>query len=86
MRIPKVSLKQSFSHSKWVFHAVLSMTVLQALTALFFLTVPNFVVFFRLMDREFNEDSKSVLKQSFSRSKWVFQAVLSMTVLSNCFC
>jgi len=26
------------------------------------LTVPNFVVFFRLLNRKFNEDSKNVLK------------------------
>jgi len=35
---------------------------LQTLTPIFSLTVPNFVVFFRLWDRKFNEDSKNVLK------------------------
>jgi len=34
----------------------------QTLTPLFSLTVPNFVVFFRLGDRKFSEDSKNVLK------------------------
>jgi len=34
----------------------------QILTPLFSLTVPNFVVFFRLSDRKFNEESNSVLK------------------------
>jgi len=32
------------------------------LTPLFYLTVPKFVVFFRLLNRKFNEDSKNVLK------------------------
>jgi len=32
------------------------------LTPLFSLTVLNFVVFFMLLDRKFNEDSKNVLK------------------------
>jgi len=34
----------------------------QTLTPLLSLTVPNFVVFFRLLGRKFNEDSKNVLK------------------------
>jgi len=34
----------------------------QILTPLFSLTVPNFVVFLRLLDRKFNENSKNVLK------------------------
>jgi len=29
--------------------------------------------------------SKMCLKQCFFHSKWVFQAILSLTVLSNCF-
>jgi len=32
------------------------------LTPLFFLTVANLVVFFRLLNRKFNEDSKNVLE------------------------
>jgi len=36
--------------------------LVQALTPLFSLTIPNFVVFFRLLDKKFNEDSKNVLK------------------------
>jgi len=35
---------------------------IQILTPLFSLTVLNFVVFFMLLDRKFNEDSKNVLK------------------------
>jgi len=34
----------------------------QILTPLFSLTVPNFVVFFMLLVKKFNEDSKNVLK------------------------
>jgi len=34
----------------------------QTLIPLFLLTVPNFVVFFRLLDRKFDEDLKNVLK------------------------
>jgi len=34
----------------------------QTLRAPFFLTVPNFVVFFKLLDRKYKEDSKNVLK------------------------
>jgi len=34
----------------------------QTLTPFFSLTVPNFVVFFSLLNRKFNEDSKNVLK------------------------
>jgi len=62
-------LKQSFSHSKWVLQVILSLTTfqtvfmsVQTLTPLFPLTVPNFVVFFTLLNRKFNEDFKNVLK------------------------
>jgi len=62
-------LKLSFSHSKWVLQAILPLTVFQTvflsvqnLTPFFSLTVLHFVVFFRLLDRKFNEDSKNVLK------------------------
>jgi len=34
----------------------------QILSPLFCLTVPNFLVFLRLLDRKFNEDLKNVLK------------------------
>jgi len=57
MRIPKMCLKLSFCHSKWVFQVVLSLTVLQTvflavqtLALLFFLTVLNFVVFFKVIE------------------------------------
>jgi len=61
-------LKQSFSHSKWDLQAILSLTVFQTvfqavqnLTPLFSLTVPNVVGLFMLLDRKFNEDSKTVI-------------------------
>jgi len=69
MRISKTCLKQSFFYSKWVLQAILSLTVLSNcvsgssnLTLLFSLTVPNFVLFFGLFNRKFNEDFKNVLK------------------------
>jgi len=34
----------------------------QTLTSLFSLTVPNFVVFFRLLDRKLNDVSENVLE------------------------
>jgi len=34
----------------------------QTLTPLFYLTVSNFVVFFRLLNKKFNEDFKNVLR------------------------
>jgi len=34
----------------------------QTLTPLFFLTIPNFVVFFRLLDRKFKENFMNVYK------------------------
>jgi len=34
----------------------------ESLTLLFSLTVPNFVVFFRLLDAKYNKDSKNVLQ------------------------
>jgi len=58
--------------------------VVQTLTQLFSLIVPNFVVIFRLLNRKFNEKLKNVLKLSFSHSMVVSQAILSLTVLSNC--
>jgi len=66
MRIPKVCLKQSFSHSKWTFQSILSFQTVfltvQSLTSFLYLTVSNYVVFFRLLDSKFNEDSKNVPK------------------------
>jgi len=55
----------------------------QTLTPLFSLTVPNFVVFFRLLDRNLMNIPKMCLKQPFSHSKWVLQSILSLTVILN---
>jgi len=62
-------LIQSFSHSNvgftgdFVPDCLLKLFLsVQTLTPLFSLTIPNFVVFFRLLDRKFNEESKSVFK------------------------
>jgi len=65
MRILKICLRQLFSYPKWVLQAILSLTVFladQTLIPFFYVIVPNFVVFFRLLDRKFNEDSKNGLK------------------------
>jgi len=56
----------------------------QTLTLLFSLTVPNLVVFLRLLDRKFNVDAKNLLKQSVTHSKLVLQTILVLTDLSNC--
>jgi len=69
MRIPKMCLKQSFSHSKWVLQAIWFLTVLSnwLLDSLYFDTtfLQDFTWFcsvFMSLDRKFNEDSKNVLK------------------------
>jgi len=51
-------LQESFS-SDFVTDCVLAV---QILTPLFSLDVPNFIVFFRLLNRKFNGDSKNVHK------------------------
>jgi len=63
-------LKQSFSHSKWVLQEIMSLTVQSncVLGSLNFDTalVPDCTkscsVFFMLLDRKFNENSKNLLK------------------------
>jgi len=68
MNIPKMCLKQLFSHSvdfsgDFVFDCPFKLRLTgQTLTPLLYLTVSNFVVFFRLLDSKFNEDSKSMPK------------------------
>jgi len=54
------------------------------MTPLFSLTVPNFYVFSGYWIGNLMKIPKSCLKQSFSHSKWVLQAILSLDVLSNC--
>jgi len=86
-------LKYSFSHSKCVLQAILPLTVLSNCflgssnfdTAFF----PDFTEFFSVFLGYWKANlmriPKMCLKQSFSRSKCVLQAILSLTVLSNCF-
>jgi len=53
MRIPKMCLKLSFSHSQWALQVILSLTVFSlflTLTPLFSRTVPNIVVFFYVIE------------------------------------
>jgi len=63
------------------------------LKTLFYLTVPNFIVFFKILDREFNKDSKSVVEIFITSSEFyrqfcpklsfqsVFPAVQTLTPL-----
>jgi len=70
MRIPKMCLKQSFSHPKLVFQAILSLTVFSNCVSgrsnfdtAFLPDCTKFCrVFFWFLDRKFNEDSKNVLQ------------------------
>jgi len=63
-------LKQSFSYSKWIFQDILSLSVLanrvsdnSNFDTVFLPDIPSIIVwFFRLLDRQFNEDSKNVPK------------------------
>jgi len=56
----------------------------QTLTPLFSLTVLNFVVFFKLLDGKLNEGSKNMFKTVIFSFQLVLQAILSLTILSNC--
>jgi len=70
MRIPKMCLKMFFSHSNWVLQAILSLTVLSNCVfdssnfdTAFLSDYTKFCsVFFRWLDKKFNEDFKNVLK------------------------
>jgi len=59
--------------------------LVQTLTPLFSLTVPNFVVFFRLLDRKFNEDFKNVLKTVIFSLQVGFTGDFAPDSPSNCF-
>jgi len=90
--IPKMCLKRPFSHSKWVLQAILSLTVLSNCVS----GSSNFYTTFLLDFTKFSilfagywignlmRIPKMCLKQSFSRSKWILQAIFFLTVLSNC--
>jgi len=69
MRIPKMCLKQSFSHSKWLLQSILPLTVVSNFvsvssnfeTAFLPDCTKSSSVFSRFLDRKFNADSKNVL-------------------------
>jgi len=92
MRIPKMCLKLSFSHSKWVWQAILSLTVFSNCVSdnWNFDTVflPDCTKFYSIFScywiGNLMRIPKMSLKQSFSHSKWVWQVILSLTLLSNC--
>jgi len=73
MKIPKMFLNQSFSYSKCVLQAIFSLTVLSNcisgssnVDTVFLRDCTKFCsVFFRLLNRKFNGDSKNVLKTVF---------------------
>jgi len=70
MKIPKMCLKLLFFHSKWVLQAIVSLTVLPnclySSTNFDITFLPDctksYSVFFRFLDRKFNENSENVLK------------------------
>jgi len=92
MEISKMCLKLSFSNFKWVFSAILSLTVLSNCVSV----SSNFDTAFLPDCTKFcshflgywignlMEIPKMCLKQSFFLSKLVLQAIFFLTVLSNC--
>jgi len=88
-------LKQSFSYSKWVLQAILFLTVLSNCVSgssnfdTTFLSdcTQFFSVFFRLLDRKFNEDSKNVLKTAlFSLQVGFASDFVPDCLFKLCFC
>jgi len=85
-------LKQSFSHYKWVLEAILSLTVLSNCVSdssnfdtAFLLDCTKFCIFFSgYWIGNLMRILKMCLKPPFSHAKWVLEAILSLTVLSNC--
>jgi len=92
MRILKMYLKQSFFYSKWVLQAILSVTVISNcdfgssnFDTAFLTDCTKFLsVFLSYWTVNLMRILKMYLKQSFFYSKWVLQAILSLTVFSNC--
>jgi len=94
MMIPKMCLKLSFSYSKWVLQAILFMTILSNcfssssnLNIAFLRDCTKFcsILFLNYRIGNLMGIPKMCLKLSFSYYKWVLQAILFMTILSNCF-
>jgi len=85
-------LKQLFSYSKWVLQAILSLTVLLKCVSdnsnfytAFLTDCTKFCsVFTDCCIENLMRIPKMCLKQLFYYSKWVLQAILSLTVLSKC--
>jgi len=79
MKIPKMFLKQSFSYSKWVLQAILSLTVLSKCdsrssncdTAFLSGCTKSCSVFSGYWTENLMKIPKMCLKQLFSHSKWV---------------
>jgi len=92
MRIPKISLKQSFSHSKGVLLTILSLTVFSNCVfrssnfdTTFFIDCTKFcIVFSGYLIGNLMRIPKMCLKQSFSHSKKILLVILFLSVLSNC--
>jgi len=91
MKIAKLCLKQSFSHSKWVLQAILFLTVLSNFisgssnfdTAFLSDCTKFSTVFSGYWIGNLMRNSKMCLKKLVSYSKWVLQAILSLTVFSK---
>jgi len=69
MRITKMCLKHSFSHSKWVLQVILSLTVFSTCVfgsskfhSIYLFEFIWFCSVFMLLNRKFNKDSKNMLK------------------------
>jgi len=91
MKIPKMLLKQSLSHSKWVSQANFPDCLFSVFGSSNFDTafLPDCTkvcsVFSAYWIGNLMGIPKVCLKLSFSHYKWVLQAILSLTVLENCF-
>jgi len=83
-------LEQSFSHSKWVLQAILSLTVLSNCVSgstnfdiIFLADCTKSCSLFMLLDWKFNKVSKNVLKTVIFSLQVGFTSDLSLNVLSK---
>jgi len=92
IKIPKMCLKSSFFHYKWVLQAILSLTVLSKCVTgssnfdtAFHADCTKFCTFFKnYWIENLMRIPKMCLKLSFFHSQWDLQSILSLTVLSKC--
>jgi len=92
MTILKMCLKQSFSHSKWVLQEILFLTVFSNCVSVSSNFDTAFLhdytkicgVFLGYWTENLMRILKMCLKQSFFHFKWILQAILPLTFLSNC--